>query len=65
MKNDNLLRAARGEDVDRIPVWFMGQAGRYSPEFQVGVYFISFVLLFKISYYTYVFHFFLEITRIR
>lgn len=32
--NDRILRVAKGEEVDRIPVWIMRQAGRYLPEFR-------------------------------
>ncbi len=33
MKNDLFLRALRGEEVHRPPVWMMRQAGRYLPDF--------------------------------
>jgi hypothetical protein len=31
LRNDLLLRAAKGEETERAPVWVMRQAGRYLP----------------------------------
>src|SRR5687767_13671 len=33
LQNDLLLRALKGEETERVPVWMMRQAGRYLPDY--------------------------------
>src|SRR5437667_5798281 len=45
--NDRLLRACRGETLDRTPVWMMRQAGRYLKEYRAIREKVSFLDLCK------------------
>ncbi len=50
MKNDLLIRCAKGEQVERVPVWLMRQAGRILPEYRaVRAKFPNFVEFVKQS----------------